>query len=481
MIPTVMRSTVPWALLLCFCHTGGDARSTWGDLIRVDTLHLYAGQAAVGMMTEEFVVDSSDDAVVDRTTLRAVLPGGTGEGTQLLHVEEERVYDMDGSLRHARQKVTSESGVSEWHLRPEGSRWMLAVTAGGRRTEREVQGVAGRIDNARAVYHGVRRGDIRVGDAWCDTSFDLTSATAVVGSVLCVAKPQHPGDSVWEFRVTSSLSGTEERWLVSGSGRTLLREVKPLLVGVAPDYEEAAAEVLRNSQGPALSFGEVLAVPVDNAPGQGTRVLLGLERPGDLHPSVRRFYTAASGGYLLRRQPARCPDSLSPAGLGAVAPALTAPTATIQCDHESIVALADSVAGSLSTVCAVVDALNRFVYTRIRKRNVATFSSAVETLKAGYGDCGEHAVLLAALLRARGVPARVLLGLVYLREKRAYLGHAWVGMETPAGWLYADPARGRFPVTTGLVPLVVDDDGTGAMHVLKLIGRTRIDHSTDGE
>ena len=33
------------------------------------------------------------------------------------------------------------------------------------------------------------------------------------------------------------------------------------------------------------------------------------------------------------------------------------------------------------------------------------------------GDCSEHAVLLTALLRARGIPARVSHGLVYLEQR----------------------------------------------------------------
>ena len=42
-------------------------------------------------------------------------------------------------------------------------------------------------------------------------------------------------------------------------------------------------------------------------------------------------------------------------------------------------------------------------------------ATAAEVARSREGDCTEHAVLLAALARARGIPARVAMGLVYVR------------------------------------------------------------------
>ena len=61
--------------------------------------------------------------------------------------------------------------------------------------------------------------------------------------------------------------------------------------------------------------------------------------------------------------------------------------------------------------------LRMLVARHLRNKNMATaFGSASEAAIARGGDCTEHAVLLAALLRAAGIPSRVASGLVYVRD-----------------------------------------------------------------
>jgi hypothetical protein len=73
------------------------------------------------------------------------------------------------------------------------------------------------------------------------------------------------------------------------------------------------------------------------------------------------------------------------------------------------------------------EALRRFVRRHISKKGMETaFASASETAKMKTGDCSEHGVLLAALLRADGIPSRVATGLVY--------ADAFAGHESIFGW-----------------------------------------------
>lgn len=69
-------------------------------------------------------------------------------------------------------------------------------------------------------------------------------------------------------------------------------------------------------------------------------------------------------------------------------------------------------------------ALVRFVHDHIRDKNLTTgFASARETLDTRGGDCTEHGVLLAALARAAGYPARIVTGLVH--HEGRFVGHLW--------------------------------------------------------
>ena len=65
----------------------------------------------------------------------------------------------------------------------------------------------------------------------------------------------------------------------------------------------------------------------------------------------------------------------------------------------------------------VAYALRDLVHGHITEKHLSTaYASASETARTASGDCTEHAVLLAALLKARDIPARVCHGLVYVAQ-----------------------------------------------------------------
>ncbi len=71
-----------------------------------------------------------------------------------------------------------------------------------------------------------------------------------------------------------------------------------------------------------------------------------------------------------------------------------------------------------------------------------TLPSARAVLARKRGDCNEHAVLLAALARAAGIPARVVAGVVYADDGFYY--HAWNELWL-GRWISADAIFGQMP------------------------------------
>ena len=59
------------------------------------------------------------------------------------------------------------------------------------------------------------------------------------------------------------------------------------------------------------------------------------------------------------------------------------------------------------------------------------------------GDCTEHAVLLAALARSRGIPARVAIGLVYQPATQSFAYHMWNELWVGDHWFPLDSTLGR--------------------------------------
>ncbi|MEW6333073.1 MAG: transglutaminase-like domain-containing protein [Thermodesulfobacteriota bacterium] len=86
-----------------------------------------------------------------------------------------------------------------------------------------------------------------------------------------------------------------------------------------------------------------------------------------------------------------------------------------------------------------------WIHRHIEKRPVLSVPNALQTLENRVGDCNEHAVLMAALSRAAGIPADMEAGLVFLRGRFYY--HAWNVLFLPekGGWITADPVLGQMP------------------------------------
>jgi len=70
-----------------------------------------------------------------------------------------------------------------------------------------------------------------------------------------------------------------------------------------------------------------------------------------------------------------------------------------------------------SVLMEAAHSLRDLVHNHIQSKHLSTaYASASETARTGSGDCTEHAVLLAAVLKARKIPSRVCHGLVYVEQ-----------------------------------------------------------------
>lgn len=115
--------------------------------------------------------------------------------------------------------------------------------------------------------------------------------------------------------------------------------------------------------------------------------------------------------------------------------------------------------------------LEQFVYEHIKDKNLARgFDVASIVARSRAGDCSEHAVLLTALLRMYGYPARTVLGIfVSLQEPVMGYGHAWTEYRSKAGWIGVDGTRIDDSVGAHYIPLGVIRDESIA-YQLAIVG-----------
>ena len=106
------------------------------------------------------------------------------------------------------------------------------------------------------------------------------------------------------------------------------------------------------------------------------------------------------------------------------------------------------------------NALRALVSRHLRVKNLATaFGSASEAARTQSGDCTEHAVLLAAMLRAKQIPSRVAVGFVYADRLGAFGGHMWTEAFLNDQWVPLDGTLGLGGIGASHIKLADSDLG----------------------
>jgi len=177
------------------------------------------------------------------------------------------------------------------------------------------------------------------------------------------------------------------------------------------------------------------------------------------------------------------PDS-PPAGPDAPGPPTAHdrdPSSAVQSDDPTIVALAHRVAPGESDSWRLAVALERFVHEYVESNDFSqVFATAAEVAESRQGDCTEYAVLLAALCRARNLPSRLAVGLVYVPERGGFLYHMWNTVWIGDRWIPLDATLSLGGIGAGHLTLGVSDLHDTSVYVsmlpvLQVIGRLRVE------
>ena len=126
-------------------------------------------------------------------------------------------------------------------------------------------------------------------------------------------------------------------------------------------------------------------------------------------------------------------------------------------------------------------ALEAYVHQTVSSKNFSqVFASALEVARSRQGDCTEHAVLLAALARACQMPARVVVGLVYVPREQAFGYHMWTEVFDGKRWLPLDATLGQGGIGASHLELGVSNLADAAslttlISVAQVLGKMKIE------
>jgi len=153
-----------------------------------------------------------------------------------------------------------------------------------------------------------------------------------------------------------------------------------------------------------------------------------------------------------------------------------APEMLIESDAPEVVAEAAIAVQGVGGGRARAERLTRYVNSILKKKPTVSLPSARDVLRTRVGDCNEHTALYVAMARALGIPARIAVGLVYVRG--AFYYHAWPEVYVDEGkgrglWLPVDPTLNQFPADATHVRLARGGLEKQAV-ILPLIGRLKM-------
>ena len=125
----------------------------------------------------------------------------------------------------------------------------------------------------------------------------------------------------------------------------------------------------------------------------------------------------------------------------------------VQSDSAKVIALANESTERKSPRWDVAADLERFVSQKMRRVSYQhSFASAAEVAETLQGDSSGYAVLLAALARAKNIPSRVVVGLVFTNtnsNEGVFVPHFWTELHIDGHWHPFDATVGQTAGTGG--------------------------------
>lgn len=128
--------------------------------------------------------------------------------------------------------------------------------------------------------------------------------------------------------------------------------------------------------------------------------------------------------------------------------------------------------------------LREFVNHEIASKDLSVgFATAGEVIRTKQGDCSEHGVLLAAMLRGAGIPSRVVSGMIYvtqfMKQRNIFGYHMWAQAWIDGKWVDLDATLPDTVFDAAHIAMVAShtDDGNTMNDLVKLtplIGRLKI-------
>ncbi len=292
--------------------------------------------------------------------------------------------------------------------------------------------------------------------------------TLVVEGRERIAGPDGPVEAL---RIAEEHQGMRARAWLDADGSALREEA---MLGFTLERASAEAALVGIDDAAPPDLAASSSIPLDGViaePRLARELALRISGPAAGRVPDRPPRQRVDGDRLRITQeapPTDLPPGLPP--LGADDPAVerfTTPSPFVESDDPAIVSTARAIVAGERDPARAARRILDWVASHLAQEPSLTVPSARQVLGSRRGDCNEHAVLLTALARAAGIPARVVAGVVY--ADGAFFYHAWSELWL-SRWVSADAIFRQMPADATHIELI---EGGPERHValVEVIGQ----------
>ncbi len=419
--------------------------------------------------------DRQGETEIFRAGMEMTITVAAGGGRETLRIAEERVYRGDGAFVSFSAANTAGLGPSPARGERAGDSLLLTLPSGTRTVKAPPETIADYLAEQILVRRGAPEG--------------TTVRAAVFDSTLL-----RPLATVYRLERTEerNLSGVPTRVFViraevSEIGLSSIDRIDENLTvleakvaGFLTLREEGETEA-KNLSYPSdiMTLTALSPRPAIDDPARVDRLVAAVEGIAESallsFPPRQTVKPAGPESYYLTVEKRQIDPKLIPAlpvSGAAFAPFLQA-TEEIQSDDPRIRALSRQIAGSETDALRAAEKLTFWVHANLRKSYRAKLPDALDVLRRREGDCKGHAVLLAALARSLGLPARTVSGLVAVGDGKFYY-HEWVELFV-GEWMPADAAFRQLNADATHIKLGEGEPLQQAAAIAQTIGRLRLE------
>ena len=426
--------------------------------------------AKIGHASQTIIPKASGYQILDRSLLRLQLLGTTQNATTQLDIDVDREWTLE------KFNFVLQSNDVKFHARGRVApgKLVLALESAGHVTTREIALNQPPYLMA-ALKPYVATQQLEPGKEHYFSTFDPATLSQQLTTVVIEGREQvRIGERIEPaMRIRQRFNGISVTSWLDGAGRTLKEE------------SPAGFSLVRQNPLEAQSLSTTSSVPLDLI----TQTSITPDKP-ILTPQRKHLIKLKLSGINLANFPLlnvgrqRLKQDQLEIGreevnrLGFVElpvrqkllDPFIQPTVFLQSDHPEISRLAAKIVDGEKDARKAALRIKDWVYKEIAKEPTVSIPNALEVLQTRKGDCNEHTVLFNALARAAGIPAKTVVGVVYVRG--AFYYHAW--SEVWLGqWVSLDSVLDQFPADATHIKFI-EGEIDRQIDILQLIGNLKI-------